>query len=69
MLYSVWPTGVRNSLAAVGWIQRKVRLAQYRDILFDLCNTLQVLTSSEENRPARLNLLKTLSNLQRLWID
>lgn len=60
-------SGVR--LAAVGWVQSKVRLTQHRQILFDLHNALQLLPENEGNKKARLNILKVRNNLERLWCD
>ena len=59
--------GVR--LAAVGWLQSRVRLAEHRETLFDLSLALSNLAETEENRPARLSLLKVKNNLLRLWAD
>lgn len=59
--------GVR--IAAVGWIQSKVRLTNHRQTLFDLSEALDMLPRNEQNAAARLNILKVKSNLERLWCD
>jgi len=59
--------GVR--LAAVGWVQSKVRLAEHREILFDLHHALMQLPDNDANHPARLSLLKAKSNITRLWAN
>ncbi len=60
-------TGIR--LAAVGWLQSKVRLAEHREILFDLHYALTNLPDTEQNRTARLSLLKAKNNITRLWTE
>jgi len=60
-------SGVR--LAAVGWIQSKIKLAEHREILFDLSNALLQLPETNENHELRLSLLKVKNNLMRLWTD
>lgn len=68
-IHRVNPVLSGSRLAAVGWLQSRVRLAQHRTILFDLYCALQQLPNSEENRHSRLGLLQVQSNLQRLWLD
>lgn len=58
-----------SRLAAVGWLQSRVRLAEHREILFDLHRALAQLPDTAENREARLTILKAKSNLMRLWVD
>ncbi|VUD40886.1 PKHD-type hydroxylase [Thalassocella blandensis] len=60
-------SGIR--LAAVGWVKSRVRLAEHREILFDLQHSLANLARTEENQVARLSLLKAQNNLLRLWSD
>ncbi|MEM7357525.1 MAG: Fe2+-dependent dioxygenase [Pseudomonadota bacterium] len=60
-------SGVR--LAAVGWIKSRIRLAEHREILFDMSNALAQLPDSSENQALRLSLLKVKNNLLRLWAD
>ncbi|MEM1031478.1 MAG: Fe2+-dependent dioxygenase [Myxococcota bacterium] len=57
--------GVR--LAAVGWVQSRVRRDDQREMLFDLARALEFLPRTEEHRETRLLLLKTRNNLLRLW--
>ena len=56
-------------LAAVGWVESHVRLVEHREILFDLHNALANLADTEENRLARISLLKAKYNLMRQWFD
>ncbi len=60
-------SGIR--LAAVGWVQSRVRLAEHREVLFDLHRALVQLPDTPENQEARLNILKAKSNIMRLWAD
>lgn len=68
-IHRVAPVTSGTRLAAVGWIQSKVRLEQHRTILFDTFTALQQLPNTTENKEARLSLLKVQSNLLRLWCD
>lgn len=68
-LHYVAPVTSGARLVAVGWAQSRVRLAEHREILFDLASALRQLPRSEENAEARLQILKTQSNLMRLWAD
>lgn len=56
-------------LAAVGWVQSRVRCQQQRSILFDLYCALAQLADTQDNQPSRLSLLKARSNLLRQWAD
>ncbi|UTW60279.1 Fe2+-dependent dioxygenase [Kordiimonas sp. SCSIO 12603] len=56
-------------LAAVGWVQSRVRLAEHREILFDLHTALAQLPDTDENLNARMQILKAKSNLTRIWAD
>ena len=58
-----------SRLAAVGWVQSRVRLAEHREILFDLHRALAELPDTEVNQAARLSLLKARSNIMRLWLE
>jgi PKHD-type hydroxylase len=60
-------SGVR--IAAVGWVQSRVRLQDHREILFDVATALSSLKETQENAPTRLQLLKVQQNLMRLWAD
>lgn len=57
-------------LAAVGWVQSRVRSAEQREILFDLHNTLANLPDIPENESTRLSLLKRNITLCAVgWIN
>ncbi len=56
-------------LAAVGWVKSRVKLAEHREILFDLHTALAQLPDTPENQEARLNILKAKSNIIRLWAE
>ncbi len=56
-------------LAAVGWIQSRVRSAEQREILFDLNYALANLPQEETTSKIRLSLLKARNNLVRQWSD
>lgn len=68
-LHSVASVTEGHRLAAVGWVQSRVRLAEQREILFDLHNALANLPDIEENHITRLSLLKAKYNLMRQWLD
>lgn len=68
-IHQVKPVTSGIRLAAVGWIQSKIRSPQHRQILADLNNSLQLLPLNEQNKYARLDLLKAKNNLERLWIE
>jgi PKHD-type hydroxylase len=68
-IHRVTPVTSGERIAAVGWIQSKVRMANHRQTLFDLSEALVLLPENDENAAARLNLLKVKSNLERLWCD
>ncbi|WP_369985238.1 Fe2+-dependent dioxygenase [Thalassolituus sp.] len=59
--------GVRY--AAVGWIQSQIRSEEHRGTLFDLYLALQQMADTEENKQARLQILKARSNLMRMWAE
>lgn len=56
-------------LAAVGWIQSRVRSAEQREILFDLNYALANLPPEAATNTVRLSLLKARNNLVRQWSD
>ncbi len=68
-LHYVAPVTSGYRLAAVGWVQSRVRLAEHREILFDLYTALQQLPRNEQNQSARLNIIKAQNNIMRLWAD
>jgi len=68
-LHFVAPVTSGTRIVVVGWLQSRIRLAEHREILFDLASALRQLPNTEENTGSRLQLLKTKSNLTRLWAD
>lgn len=68
-LHAVAPVSRGLRLAAIGWIESRVRGAEQREILFDLHNALANLPDTEANRTGRLALLKARYNLMRRWAD
>jgi len=68
-LHYVAPVTSGERIAVVGWVQSRVRSEEHREILFDLASTLRNLPDSDDNKESRLLLLKTKSNLTRLWSD
>lgn len=68
-VHYVAPVTKGSRLAAVGWIQSRVRLEEKRSTLFDIYLALQGLKDTEENKNTRLSLLKVQNNLMRLWAD
>ncbi len=69
MLHHIEEVTRGQRLAAVGWVQSRVRLAEHRSVLFDLQHALNMLPETEESHAARLTLMKARSNLLRLWAD
>ena len=68
-LHHVAEVTAGSRLAAVGWVQSRVRSAEHREILFDLHHALAQLPGNAANQDARLSLLKAKSNMMRLWAD
>ena len=64
-LHRVEPVETGTRLAVVGWAQSWVRQADRREVLFDLDRCIAPLEKSE----MRDTLLKTRSNLLRMWAD
>jgi PKHD-type hydroxylase len=58
-----------SRLAAVGWVQSRVRLDEHRQILFDISQALTKMPDNDANRDARLQMLKIKNNLLRLWAE
>lgn len=56
-------------LAAVGWVESRVRRADQREILFDLEAAYRAIPDQPENDEAKLAVMKVKSNLARLWLD
>lgn len=65
VLHRVEPVTSGERLAAVGWIQSRIRRADEREILFDLS---RIRSGLGEGEP-RLLLDKSIGNLTRLWAD
>lgn len=68
-LHHVAEVTAGERLAAVGWVQSRVRSAEQREILFDLHTALSHLPETSENETARLYLLKAKHNIMRQWLD
>lgn len=68
-LHHVAPVTRGVRYAVVGWIQSQIRSEEHRDTLFDLYLALQQLADTEENKQARLQILKAKSNLTRMWAE
>ena len=66
-IHFIEPVRSGSRLCAVGWIQSKVRLAEHRQILFDLKRAMTGLAKDEPSRAARLKLQNVHNNLLRLW--
>jgi PKHD-type hydroxylase len=62
-LHRVAPVTRGSRLAVVGWAQSWVRSAEKREILFDLDRSIAALDAGD----LRQTLLKTRSNLLRMW--
>ncbi|MEM6369318.1 MAG: Fe2+-dependent dioxygenase [Myxococcota bacterium] len=68
-LHHVAPVERGVRLAAVGWVQSRVRAEEQRAVLFDLLRVLRQLPQSDESRETRLTLLRARNSLLRLWAD
>ncbi|MGB4247705.1 MAG: Fe2+-dependent dioxygenase [Pseudohongiellaceae bacterium] len=69
-LHRVEPVTQGQRLVIVGWIHSYLRSAETREILFDLERTIALLRQKPEHNTGELELLlKTRSNLLRLWAD
>ena len=64
-LHGVLPVTSGARLAVVGWIQSRVRLAEHRNILYQLASALPGLPDGD----ATLQLKMVRNNLLRLWQD
>lgn len=59
-----------SRLAAVGWIQSRIRDSAQRELVFDLENLRTELAGSHApESPEMLTLSKTISNLVRMWAE
>ncbi|MDP1932282.1 MAG: Fe2+-dependent dioxygenase [Gammaproteobacteria bacterium] len=69
-LHRVEPVTHGQRLVIVGWIRSYLRSAEAREILFDLERTIALLRQKNDQNTGELELLlKTRSNLLRLWAD
>lgn len=68
-IHYVTPVTSGNRLAAVGWVQSRIRLEEHRTILFNLISAINQFPDNSENSDSRLALLQVKNNLQRLWAD
>ena len=69
-IHRVEPVTKGERLAAVGWIQSRVRSANQREVLFDLDNTRASLARKlSDEAPELLALDKVVSNLLRQWAE
>lgn len=66
-LHRVAPVRRGARLAAVGWVQSKVRRSEHRELLFDL-ESARLALFRREGKSAEFDLLsKSVSNLLRMW--
>jgi len=56
-------------LAVVGWVQSLIRQGERREMLFDLDQAVEAVFSSSGKSPVFDTLVKTRSNLLRMWAD
>ncbi len=68
-IHHVTPVTKGTRLALVGWVQSQVRRADQREILYNLVSALNQLPQSDDNAPARLQLLQAQNHLKRLWFE
>ncbi len=68
-LHRVEPVTQGRRLVIVGWIRSQVRSAEAREILFDLDRVIAALRSNGDAGESLELLLKTRSNLLRLWAE
>lgn len=64
-LHFVAPVEEGVRLAAVGWVQSRVRSEEHRAVLFDLARALRL----AEDGDLRLTLLRARNSLLRLWAE
>ena len=68
-LHRVQPVSRGIRRAAVGWASSFLRNAEHREILFDLDNTIEELRQLDVPRRALDRVVKTRSNLLRMWAE
>ena len=68
-LHRVAPVTRGSRLAVVGWVNSRIKLAQQREILFDLHQSLRIVAGDEDRRDLQLKLAHCRERLLRLWSD
>ncbi|MEZ5934449.1 MAG: Fe2+-dependent dioxygenase [Alphaproteobacteria bacterium] len=68
-LHRVEPVTEGMRLAAVGWVRSHIRQQDQREILFDLETSLRQVHEAEGKSPLFDRLVKTRTNLLRLWAE
>lgn len=68
-LHQVEPVTRGERLAVVGWVQSLIRQGERREMLFDLDQAVEAVFSSSGKSPVFDTLVKTRSNLLRMWAD
>ena len=72
-LHAVRPVETGTRLAAIGWVQSRVRSVTHRQLLFDLAQATELISNAEtrdEQMDAAITQLKYVrNNLVRLWGD
>ncbi|MBC52660.1 MAG: Fe2+-dependent dioxygenase [Gammaproteobacteria bacterium] len=68
-LHQVMPVTRGQRLVLVGWIRSLIRQPAQRELLFDLERSIAQLRSAADQGEALALLLKTRSNLLRMWAD
>ncbi len=68
-LHQVAPVTRGQRLVIVGWIRSYIRDAARRELLFDLERSIAALRSDPAQQPTLALLLKSRSNLLRMWVE
>jgi len=68
-LHRVEPVSEGVRLAAVGWVRSYIRDPARREVLFDLENALRAVHREQGKTPLFDTLVKTRTNLLRLWAE
>ena len=68
-LHRVMPVTKGERLAAVTWVQSKIRDAQKRELMLDLDRVRRKLSELEPGAPETDLAYKTYTNLMRIWLD
>jgi PKHD-type hydroxylase len=67
--HRVEPVSTGERLVVVGWVQSRIRIAEKREILFDLDRSIAELHASAGKSTVFDTLCKTRSNLLRMWAE